>query len=125
MLAHFVFNGTQVALSQLLLSAELDVAYYNEPSLLYSFVVLGIVGAVGLAVFLLIYKKFKTHNMKNLDGNDNVSNDCEPVEGAEPQECAIQQPIPENRPVLFTVPIYITIVLFVVISLLNLLLPIL
>jgi len=100
-LAHFVLNGTQAGLGALLLNSQQDIAPYNEPSMLMTIVITGVAGAVGLAIFLAVYKKFKSHNTACESEVDVVP------EGTDP-------PTPSEQPKLFTAPVYISIALFVV-----------
>jgi len=113
MLAHFVVNGTQVGLSLLQLRSRQELAYYDEPSVFLTLIILGLIAVAGLTVFAFVFMKFKSHNITDND---------RPEDAMEPDGAA--SPLPAKPHALLTVPVYITIALFVLFALITLLPPI-
>jgi len=109
-LAHFVLNGTQAGLSMMQISSLQESAYYSEGSIFLLLVVLGIIGAIGLAIFIFIFKKFKLHNISNVNKPEDIMT----------PEC-IASPTPEKKPTLLTVPIFISIAMFAIFAVVSLL----
>ena len=110
-LAHFVVNGTQAGFSLWQTRTHTEIAYYDEPSMLLALFIIGVFAAAGLAIFVLIYKKFKSHNMSSID---------HPEEDMVEQD-GIVPPAPVKKPTLLTVPVYVTAALFVLFAFITLL----
>jgi len=99
-LAHFVINGTQITFHFWQVNTANDADPVVGSDLIISFIIIGIIALITFALFMLIYKHFKRHNIAR---SKNSLPDVEEITTSD---------LLARKNKLITVPLYIVFVLF-------------
>lgn len=117
--AHFINNGTQVLFSFWVLGMDdytIDGYAAYEGDLVAALIALGVIVAIGMVIFFVIYRRFKAHNIRrNAAFDELMAEDAEPIVD-EPD--IFDEAPPTAKPRIITASLCVVVALFAVFMLL-------